>query len=360
MSHPITIEGKADEVVDTGRYLVEYDDLCRRIAEEASVDKLKDIIDIMVARACYARKAKNKQLEADSAVIRMRATRQLDKLRQAQAATIGLATGTRGQLPERGDAGRFVQRGGLSGIPPRDEPPTLAEAGIGKNLAHQGRVLGALSDEEFEARAQETHDRIASAVDREMRRAINVSARSTTKATIPPGRYSCIVIDPPWPMQKIERDVRPNQVGFDYPTMSEEELADFDVQAMAADDCHLFCWTTQRFLLMAIRLIEGWGFNYVFEMVWHKPGGFQPIGLPQYNCEFAIYAQRGSPKFVETTDFFTCFQALRREHSRKPDKFYDVIRRVTPEPRIDVFSREARPGFAQYGNETTKFGQAAE
>jgi hypothetical protein len=36
--------------------------------------------------------------------------------------------------------------------------------------------------------------------------------------------FSTIVIDPPWPMTKIERDVRPNQIVFDYPVMSEQEL----------------------------------------------------------------------------------------------------------------------------------------
>jgi predicted RNA methylase len=35
------------------------------------------------------------------------------------------------------------------------------------------------------------------------------------------GEYDVIVIDPPWPMQKIERDGRPNQSAFDYPTMGE-------------------------------------------------------------------------------------------------------------------------------------------
>lgn len=185
--------------------------------------------------------------------------------------------------------------------------------------------------------------------------------REAMAQPIPAGQYRTIVIDPPWEMEKIVRDNRPNPVnfGFEYPTMSEDELAAFDVAAMSADDCHLFCWTTHKHLPMALRLVERWGFKYVLCMVWHKPGGFQPFNLPQYNNEFCIYARRGAPEFVETKAFFTCFEAPRREHSRKPDEFYDVIRRVAPAPRIDVFSREPREGFDQFGNETEKFNEAA-
>ena len=193
----------------------------------------------------------------------------------------------------------------------------------------------------------------------EVRRA-EIQAIAATQVHIPAGKFSTIVIDPPWPMEKIERDVAPDQVAFDYPTMSEDQLAAFPVADMAADDCHLFCWTTHKFLPMSLRLLDAWGFRYVLTMVWHKPGGFQPFGLPQYNCEFAIYARRGTPTFADTKAFNVCFQAPRREHSRKPDEFYDVIRRVTTGPRIDVFSREARDGFDVYGNETNKFAGAAE
>jgi hypothetical protein len=41
---------------------------------------------------------------------------------------------------------------------------------------------------------------------------LNAAARAAVAErtpTVPTGQYSCIVIDPPWPMEKIEREVRP-------------------------------------------------------------------------------------------------------------------------------------------------------
>ena len=37
--------------------------------------------------------------------------------------------------------------------------------------------------------------------------------------------------------------------------------------------------------------------------------------------------------------------------------FYDTVRRVTGDGRIDMFSREKREGFDQWGNETGKFDE---
>jgi N6-adenosine-specific RNA methylase IME4 len=180
------------------------------------------------------------------------------------------------------------------------------------------------------------------------------------EVAVPDGTYHTIVIDPPWQMEKIERAVHPEQVGFDYPTMDGDQLAAFPLPNMAAPDCHLFLWTTHRFLPLALDLAEEWGFKYVYTHVWYKPGGFQPFGLPQYNCEFCLYCRRGNPRFLDTQAFLTCFQAPRREHSRKPDEFYNTVRRVCAGPRIDIFSREPRDGFDQFGNQAEKFAGAAE
>ena len=176
------------------------------------------------------------------------------------------------------------------------------------------------------------------------------------------GPFDVVVIDPPWPMQKIDRDVRPNQAKFDYDIMEIEEIETCwreDIAPKLSDDVHAFWWTTEKYLPPCIALLERLGLRYVLTMVWHKPGGFQPHNLPQYNAEFIVYARKGSPVFTDIKDFNVCNSWPRGEHSRKPDEFYDLIARVTGGSRIDVFAREAHPGFATFGKESDRFSKVA-
>ncbi|MFO7900019.1 MAG: MT-A70 family methyltransferase [Planctomycetota bacterium] len=178
------------------------------------------------------------------------------------------------------------------------------------------------------------------------------------------GVYDVIVVDPPWPMKKIERDCRPNQSLLDYPTMTEAELRELAIPA--ADDCHVWLWTTHKFLPMALRLLDAWGLRYVCTFVWHKPGGFQPVGLPQYNAEFALYARKGSPRFLETKAFPVCFNAPRGRHSEKPFSLSYVIRHGTPPKNsnarqwashitsVVIRSNTCRKIASEYGSVITK------
>jgi len=162
-------------------------------------------------------------------------------------------------------------------------------------------------------------------------------------------KYDVIVIDPPWEMKKIERDVAPNQVEFDYPTMTVDEIK--NIELPAKDDCHIWLWTTQKYLPDAFQIFEHWGVKYICTFVWHKQGGFQPFGLPQYNCEFILYGRKGTPEFFDLKDFKVCFEAPRAGHSVKPDYFYEMVKRVTAGSRLDMFGRRRIDGFDSWGKE---------
>ena len=59
------------------------------------------------------------------------------------------------------------------------------------------------------------------------------------------------------------------------------------------------------------------------------------------------------------TNQTTVLEAPAHEHSRKPAEFYELVESLCVGRMLDYFSREKRPGWAQYGNETAKFGGAA-
>jgi N6-adenosine-specific RNA methylase IME4 len=168
----------------------------------------------------------------------------------------------------------------------------------------------------------------------------------------PTDKFQVMVIDPPWQMEKIKRDVAPEQVDFDYPTMDIEQIKALPLLKDFADnDCHVFLWTTHKHLPYAFDILTQWGVKYVFTMVWHKNGGFQPFNLPQYNNEFCLYGKIGNPQFLDTKAFNTCFNADRTKHSEKPKEFYDLLNRITGGRRLDVFNRRKIEGFIGWGNE---------
>lgn len=180
--------------------------------------------------------------------------------------------------------------------------------------------------------------------------------RKQVYVPLPEGRYRTIVIDPPWPIEKILREVRPNQVLLDYPTMTVEEIEALPVPELAYEDgCHIYLWTTHKYLPRAFKVLDTWGANYECLLTWVKNVGITPFSW-MYSTEHCLFARIGNLPLLKLGKRLD-FQAKVREHSRKPDEFYNLVKEVSPEPRIDMFSREKREGFTQYGNELDRFKQ---
>ena len=168
-------------------------------------------------------------------------------------------------------------------------------------------------------------------------------------------QYSAIIIDPPWPMEKILRDDRPNQDEFDYPTMEIDEIKNLPINNMAIQEgCHVYLWTTQKYLPDAFDILRAWRVDYQCLMTWRKNVGFTPFSW-MYSTEHCLFGHIGSLPLLRM-GLRLDFEAKVREHSRKPEVFYDLVREASPGPRLDMFSREQHAGFDQYGNEVDKFG----
>jgi N6-adenosine-specific RNA methylase IME4 len=174
----------------------------------------------------------------------------------------------------------------------------------------------------------------------------------------PQGIYRCLVIDPPWPMEKIHRDLHPRgDQQMPYATLSLDELAGpflsaKRVQDMAAPDgCHLYPWTTHHFVPDALRLLEGWGFRYHCMFAWIKPGGMTPFYW-QYDWEPCLFGTMGSlPLQQNAIGLKLSIDARRGAHSEKPEAFYERVRQASPGPRVELFARQPHVGFESWGDE---------
>ncbi len=130
--------------------LVKYDAARRALAAARAVDEVKDIRDKAEAMRVYARQAKDRQLEIDAAEIRIRAERRLGEMIQAQKKTVGLNVGAKGSIVTGTSRGPLKIVTGTSRGPLKDDRPTLADAGISKNLSSRAQKLAAVPEDKFE------------------------------------------------------------------------------------------------------------------------------------------------------------------------------------------------------------------
>jgi len=165
-------------------------------------------------------------------------------------------------------------------------------------------------------------------------------------------KYQIIYADPPWPVEKIIRKARPNQVEMDYPTMSLIDIRNLGIglRAFMDDNCKLFLWTTHKYLPSAFGVMDAWGFNYQRTITWDKQNGMCLFGF-HHRTEFLLFGYRGRIEmYPKRKAFPTIVFAKSPRHSEKPQIFRDLISPFG-NLRIELFARKKVEGWDCWGNE---------
>lgn len=167
--------------------------------------------------------------------------------------------------------------------------------------------------------------------------------------------YSTIVADPPWaydegwPEFGDRAGLAHTRRSLPYSSMTVEDIAALPVADLAAPDAHLYLWTTNRYLRRAFGVAEAWGFSPRQTLVWCKtPQGVGPGGTFSVTAEFVIFARRGTLKASERVGT-SWWEWSRGKHSAKPPAFMDMVERISPEPRVELFCRDPRFGWDSWG-----------
>ncbi|SIT11276.1 N6-adenosine-specific RNA methylase IME4 [Paracoccus saliphilus] len=141
--------------------------------------------------------------------------------------------------------------------------------------------------------------------------------------------------------------------------MSLDDIAALPVSALASDNCVLWLWATNPLLREAFDIMDAWGFNRKTAGHWvkttkHGKLAFGTGYILRCAGEPFLIGTRGSPKTSRSVR--PVIMGPVREHSRKPDEaFTEAERLMSDARRIELFSRQRREGWANWGNEVEKF-----
>lgn len=187
-----------------------------------------------------------------------------------------------------------------------------------------------------------------------------------------PGGYGTILADPPWSFSDKGSRASPDWKESNlYSTMDAREIHDLPVDMLAAPNAHAYIWTTDVHLPLALNCMQAWGFVYKKSLVWVKRrsavtpircedgdefqvfNGPLQIGMGHYYRsvkEICLFGVRGKcPAAVHNLP--DVFEAQRTQHSVKPDRMHEWAEKLSPGPRIELFARRSREGWAAWGDQ---------
>lgn len=168
--------------------------------------------------------------------------------------------------------------------------------------------------------------------------------------------YEVIVADPPWQFELYSEKGNMKAASAQYDTMSLSDIMALPVGHLASKHALLLLWTTGWAMAtgQAQRVVKAWDAEPVTELVWLKTTlkGKRRTG-PGYRArtrhEPILLAKWGNPVH---RPFPSDFEGVAREHSRKPDEFYELVSRHTEgQARCDLFSAgHIHAGFEGWGD----------
>ena len=175
--------------------------------------------------------------------------------------------------------------------------------------------------------------------------------------------FTYVMSDPPWSFKTFsEKGKEQKSAERHYSTMTLDDIKAMPVADVCAKDAMLQLWLTRPMFLQGLEVMEAWGFTYVTQGVWvktTKDGKGLAFGtgyVLRDAHEPFIIGRRGKPK-THSKSVRSVIMSPRREHSRKPEEAYRIAEALSgPDAkRLDMFSRQVRPGWTAFGNETEKF-----
>ena len=228
--------------------------------------------------------------------------------------------------------------------------------GVASTYIAEAKKLKQTAPEKFEAvkNGEKTITQVNKEIKIEKRKADIEKQKADIEAENLPeinDKFDIITVDPPWPYGR-EFDPDSSRVANPYPEMSIEEIK--NIKLPTKENSIIFLWTTHQFLPYAFDILKEWGADYKATMVWNK----EKIGMGYWlrmQCEFCLLAVKGNPIW-DINDWRDIISETRREHSRKPESFYQNIDKYFPyASKIEYFSRAQREGWAVFGNDIKKF-----
>lgn len=142
------------------------------------------------------------------------------------------------------------------------------------------------------------------------------------------GEYLTMVVAPPW------------RTAIRY-----EEIEALPVPELAAGNCHLYIWTDHENLPDALKLADCWGFEYRCLLTWIKETKVH-VSSWLRSTEHVLFCCRGDPPLL-TRSLPLHFEGAARG-TRKPEEFYELVKKVSPPPRLEIFGGVKRPDFHRF------------